>query len=237
MSTKKRLVEGTSNFGKLDLADYYYALTDDAIGEENIEEVAEDYYSVLESVLNGNCLYDRMGWERGRNPDYLVAEYIFGDCESTSFDLMPGIEIKPTATLEFFIETGYYEGVRFDFRLKDGYEVFVNGYDDYDLETNIFVSADNSVDVAFKTIIGDIEYELDDEEIENFKEAVKRSAATFKKNWKKFENDLQKLIQKINKALAKAYPKYSVSARFSNGETWYSKVNESMSFKNLFIGS
>lgn len=130
--------------------------------------------------------------------------------ELHAYENFAGAEVSIQAVIT--IESGYYEGAQLDFLMMgniDCQDFYLSTGSHYDTDLDEFCKS------ALETIQYDNDYS--DEEMECINEQLTE--------W--VHQTYDELRQKADELLARyAEYKLQVSARFSNGETWYTKIGE-----------
>ena len=209
----------TANFYLIN-AQSYYVITDDyEIENENGEKevVVRDEWEVQD--LLDDIRYN--GKESGLYPNYSkewndsldARELCYSDTNWERFSKCSLLETNVESTIA--IRSGYYAHAVLDYEVKvetsQGDEFYLSDYD----------NVDDLIDDYMKTLEGIFEWMRFSDEGWN--------VGTFKiqkKNIRKWiEKRIEKEIQKCEEfCKANSDVELCVSARFSNGETWYDKV-------------
>ena len=198
----KKLNEGTGNF---------------YIRNRCVVVTDEDYE-------DGNVPETHGSWDNDRN----FSSSIIND------DFLYGFVVILTA--------GYYSGANIDYDRKEDVSVDISNYSPtfeglsdlyHDLDyitTDAFGGEVESLILELKELLDTYEYLEDDdkESLENmqqlFKDIYKKLKDSYEKGEGEEESKVNEYIDKLKEDYG--YEEYSVSARFSNGETMYSKIDK-----------
>ena len=185
---------GTSNFGPLFEASHYYALLgSDFPTEESVEDHAQHIYDLLSTELDGIAeVTSANGYDVVYHRQTAVSVRNIAEIESEIAISKYDPAFSIYIRFNVFMVPGYYEGATVDYT----YEVVADDGSTYDTDLTDFRENLEGLGICL-------------------------SAEEYNKAIKDVNKTVDLIIDKLEQVLSKTTTCLHVSARFSNGETFY----------------